>query len=71
VASISLTSYSYAAFAAASLASSSAIDATRDSLSSFIFSITLANNSGLRVEATSMKAAIGLAFPILANSTKA
>jgi len=29
------------------------------------------NNSGLIVEATSMKAAIGLDLPILANSTRA
>jgi len=43
----------------------------RESSSSYIFSITVANNSGLIVEATSMKAAKGLDLPILANSTRA
>jgi len=57
--------------AAASLAASSTREALRESSSSYIFPITVANNSGLIVEATSMKAAIGLDLPILANSTRA
>jgi len=57
--------------AAASLAASSTREALRESSSSYIFSITVANNSGLIVEATSMKAAKGLDLPILANSTRA
>jgi hypothetical protein len=57
--------------AAASLAASSTREASKDSYSSDIFSMTVANNSGLIVEATSMKAAIGLDLPILANSTRA
>jgi len=57
--------------AAASLAASSTREASKDSYSSDILSMTVANNSGLIVEATSMKAAIGLDLPILANSTRA
>jgi len=57
--------------AAASLAASSTREALRESSSSYILSITVANNSGLIVEATSMKAAIGLDLPILANSIRA
>ena len=56
---------------AASLLASSTREAYIDSRSSSIFSTTVFNLSASIVEATYIKAAMGLDFPILANSINA